>query len=207
MKILTVTALLFCLLLPLNADDSITFSGGTSSVSLQDGKRSVNLAGGAYVTVDTLSITADSIIIEGDDYDKITCRGSILITDEERGLTIRTSALYYDRTAERLLISSWCELNDTQNELAASASALYYDMREEKLELSMRVNLVKNTSSGMLSASCESMIYDRNEESLILSGPADVKWKDDTYSASVIAIDLESERIRLEGQIGGHVYG
>ena len=71
----------------------------------------------------------------------------------------------------------------------------------------MRVNLVKNTSSGMLSASCESMVYDRNEESLILSGPADVKWKDDTYSASLIAIDLESEQIRLEGQIGGHVYG
>ena len=157
--------------------------------------------------MDPLSSTTASIIIEGDDYDEITCHVSILITDEERGLTIRTSDLYYDRAAERLLISSWCELNDTQNELAASASALYYDMEEEKLELSMRVNLVKNTSSGMLIASCESMIYDRNEESLIRSCPADVKWNDYTYSASLIAIDLESEQIRPEGQIGGHVYG
>ena len=207
MRLLTIAVLLMCTLLPLNAGDSITFSGGTSSVSLKEEKRSVNLTGGAHVTVGTLSIRADSIMIEGDDYEEITCRGGILITDEEKGLTIRTSELYYDRMSERLLISSWCELNDTGNELAASASALYYDMDAEILELSMRVNLAKNTSSGMLSAACENMIYDRNEESLILSGSADVKWKDDTYKASVIAIDLENEQIRLEGQIGGQVYG
>lgn len=189
----------------LSAD--ITFSGGTSSLSLQDSQRYVNLGGGASVTVDSLSISADSITLEGDDYEAITCTGNVLIEDSERGLSIRTSRLFYDRIDERLIISSWCEISDRENELVATASALHYDMDNEVLELEMNVNLAKNTSDGVLSARSQSVVYDRTASTLVLSGGSTVDWKSDSYSASVITIDLDSERINLSGQIGGTIHG
>ncbi len=187
--------------------DDISFSALSSSVSLQEGRRSVTLTGEAEVTVDSLTISADSITIEGDDYDRITCSGSVTAADSQRGLSIRTGSVFYDRTAERLLISTWCEISDSGNELVASAGALTFDMANEVLELEMDVNLVKNTSSGILSATAQSVVFDRDADTLVLSGGAQVNWNSDDYSASVITIDLDSERISLSGRIGGTVHG
>ena len=194
--------------LSLFADDgNISFSGGTSSITLQEGDRSVTLTQGATVTVNSLVITADTITITGDNYENIACLGSILINDSERGLAIRTSRLHYDRANERLLIPSWSEISDSQNELVASASALYYDMDAELLELQMNVSLAKNTNSGIMSAKAERVTYDRAGSLLTLAGNASVTWDDDSYSASVIAINLDTEEIRLDGQIGGTING
>ena len=48
--------------------DSISFSGGTSSVVLRDGRESVVLSEGASVAVDTMSIKADTITLSGSDW-------------------------------------------------------------------------------------------------------------------------------------------
>ena len=189
------------------ASDNITFTAGSTSVSLQEGNREVSLSGNAAVTTGSLTIQADSITLSGDNYESISCSGSILITDSDQGLSIRTSSLFYDRTSERLLISSWCEISDTANELVASASSLYYDRNAELIELEMNVELVKNTSDGILSASAQRVTFDRAGSTLALSGAAGVSWKDDDYQASVITIDLEEEKITLSGQIGGTVHG
>lgn len=207
-----VLILLMTLLLPpsmLMAEDvaSISFSGGSSSLSLSEGQRYVRLSEGAHVDVDGLVIEADGILLEGDDYDRISCTGSILVEDVERGLTIRTSSLIYDRQAERIVIPAWCEIIDESNELIATASALRYDMAGEVLELEMDVRLVKNTSEGILSASAERVSFDRASNTLVMSGGAEVTWRDDTYKALVITMDTEEERISLSGQIGGTVHG
>lgn len=189
------------------AGDEISFSGGSSFVSLQEGSRSVRLSDGARVSVDTLVISADSIVLEGDDYEEVTCQGAVVISDEERGLTIRTTRLIYDRTSERLLIPTWCEISDRSNELVATCAALYYDMDEEVLELQMRVSLAKSTSDGIMNAKAEKVTFDRNASTLVLSGGADVDWNGDRYSALIVTVDLEGERISLSGQIGGTVHG
>lgn len=207
-----VLVLLMICLLPsmLMAEDtasSISFSGGSSSLSLSEGRRHVQLSDGAHVDVDGLVIEADEILLEGDNYDRISCTGSILVEDEGRGLTIRTSSLVYDRQDERLVIPAWCEIIDGSNELIATASALRYDMAGEVLELEMDVRLVKNTSDGILSAKAERVSFDRASSTLVMSGGAEVTWRDDTYRALVITMDTGEERISLSGQIGGTVHG
>ena len=96
--------------------DSISFSGGESSVVLRDGRESVVLSDGASVTVDSMSISADSITLSGDGWRYVTCSGNTSVIDESRGISIRTSSIWYDRTEERILISSWYEIDDTKNE-------------------------------------------------------------------------------------------
>lgn len=185
----------------------VTFSGGYSKVSLKEGRRSVSLTGGATVSAEGMVITADSVTLTGDDYDVIECTGTIEIKDEEKGLSIKTTALYYDRTAERLLISAWCEVSDSVNELEAGAGAVSYDLRNEVLSLEMAARLMKATDSGLLSARAERITFDRGADTLTLQGNAEVEWNRNSYRAKLITINLTTEEIRLEGRIEGEVHG
>lgn len=185
----------------------VTFSGGYSKVSLKEGRRSVSLTGGATVSAEGMVITADSVTLTGDDYDVVECTGTIEIKDEEKGLSIKTTALYYDRTAERLLISAWCEVSDSVNELEAGAGAVSYDLRNEVLSLEMAARLMKATDSGLLSARAERITFDRGADTLTLQGNAEVEWNRNTYRAKLITINLTTEEIRLEGRIEGEVHG
>ena len=185
----------------------VTFSGGYSNVSLKEGRRSVSLTGGATVSAEGMVITADSVTLTGDDYDVVECTGTIEIKDEEKGLSIKTTALYYDRTAERLLISAWCEVSDSVNELEAGAGAVSYDLRNEVLSLEMAARLMKATDSGLLSARAERITFDRGADTLTLQGNAEVEWNRNSYRAKLITINLTTEEIRLEGRIEGEVHG
>lgn len=185
----------------------VTFSGGYSKVSLKEGRRSVSLTGGATVSAEGMVITADSVTLTGDDYDVVECTGTIEIKDEEKGLSIKTTALYYDRTAERLLISAWCEVSDSVNELEAGAGAVSYDLRNEVLSLEMAARLIKATDSGLLSARAERITFDRGADTLTLQGNAEVEWNRNSYRAKLITINLTTEEIRLEGRIEGEVHG
>lgn len=206
MKKITV---LLALILTVNALFSapVTFSGGYSKVSLKEGRRSVSLTGGATVSAEGMVITADSVTLTGDDYDVVECTGTIEIKDEEKGLSIKTTALYYDRTAERLLISAWCEVSDSVNELEAGAGAVSYDLRNEVLSLEMAARLMKATDSGLLSARAERITFDRGADTLTLQGNAEVEWNRNSYRAKLITINLTTEEIRLEGRIEGEVHG
>ena len=185
----------------------VTFSGGYWKVSLKEGRRSVSLTGGATVSAEGMVITADSVTLTGDDYDVVECTGTIEIKDEEKGLSIKTTALYYDRTAERLLISAWCEVSDSVNELEAGAGAVSYDLRNEVLSLEMAARLMKATDSGLLSARAERITFDRGADTLTLQGNAEVEWNRNSYRAKLITINLTTEEIRLEGRIEGEVHG
>ena len=48
--------------------DSITFSGGESSVVLRDGRENVVLSNGASVTVGSMTINADRINLSGNNW-------------------------------------------------------------------------------------------------------------------------------------------
>ena len=185
----------------------VSFSGGYSKVSLKEGNKTVSLTNNAKVDAEGMQITADEIILSGDDYSQISCSGKINIKDEAKGLLIKTSNLYYDRSEERLIISSWCEVSDSINELEASSFSVIYDLKNEILSLEMSARLLMNTDSGILNARAEKITFNRNENTLVLAGNASVDWNSNTYSASLLSIDLDSEEIRLEGKIKGAVNG
>lgn len=205
MKKLTALLLLIISCSLLFAADPISFSGGYSRVSLKEGRESLTLSGGARVSVGSLVISSDEITLSGNGYDRVECSGRISIRDEEKGLSILTSSLFYDRSRETLLISAWSEISDTVNEMEASAAAIYYDMNSEILQMQMQVRLLKNTESGVLSARAENVTYNRNAGTLTLSGSATVSWRGDQYAAEVISVDLDNETISLDGRIEGTV--
>ena len=91
---------------------SISFSGGKSTLIMREGEKSVSLTEGAEVISGSMKITASSITLSGEDWKEIESRGKIEITDSERGISIKTSILWFDRIDEILVISSFFELDD-----------------------------------------------------------------------------------------------
>ena len=179
MRKLLVFVLLLLSLFPIFSDQ-ITFSAAESSVRLKDGRENVTLSGSAEVSTGSLTINADHMTLSGEQWRYIECSGNITIRDSERDLEIRTSVLWYDRMEERLLISSYFEIEDRINEMSARASHLEYDMKNEILTLSSQVSL---------SGSCR-VIYDGDE-----------------YRAEQITIDMESDSISLNTSIRGQING
>ena len=187
--------------------DSITFSGGESSVVLRDGRENVVLSGGASVTVESMTITADEITLSGDNWRYVECSGNAAVTDETRGISIRTSSIWYDRENERILISSWYEIDDTENEVSATGATLEYLLDQESLRLDKDVSLLKATDNGMMRCSAESVIFSREENTVELRGAATVDWDSDRYEAEVISVDLDTDNITLDGRIRGTING
>lgn len=201
-------ALIVLLLVTLSVSaESISFAGGESSLTLREGQKSVTLSGGAEVSTGSITITSDSMSLTGDDWRYVECSGNIVITDSERGLEIRTSTLWFDREAETIIISSWFEIDDTEQDLYATAGSLRYDMKDEKLELGMQVTLMRISDGEVMTCSSESLTYDRNNEFVSLRGKSRVEWKGDEYSADIISVDLKNDEISLSGRIRGTING
>ena len=186
---------------------SISFSGGKSTLIMREGEKSVSLTEGAEVISGSMKITASSITLSGEDWKEIESRGKIGITDSERGISIKTSILWFDRIDEILVISSFFELDDIPDQLYAQAGSLRYDMKNEKLEMGMQVTLMKVADGEVMKCSSESVAFDRNSGLLSLLGGARVEWKGDSYEAEMITVDTSDNTISLSGRIKGTING
>ena len=187
--------------------ENISFAGGTSSIVLREGREEVILSDGADVAVGSMQIHADEIRLYGDNWRYVDCSGNTTVTDEERGINIRTSSIWYDRIDERILISSWFEVDDTVNEVSATGASLEYKLSDERLQLDKNVNLLKMTDTGVMRCQAESVVFSRSENTLSLRGNARVIWDGDEYGAEVVTVDLNTDEIRLEGRITGNING
>lgn len=187
--------------------EPITFSGGTTKVSLQDGDHRVNLSGGANVQTEKVTLSSDSVELYGEDYSYVDCTGSVKVTEKERNISISCANLFYNRTENMLISDGWIEIDDPEHEATLSGSWFEYNTDTSVMKLQMQARIRKNTDSGMLVCSSDSIEYNADEQTLILKGSAVVTWGDDTYKASMIVVDIDTEDISLHGSISGEVNG
>ena len=206
-RMILILTLSMALLSTVAADDTISFNGGSSSIVLRDGRENVVLSDGASVDVGSMRISADTITLSGEGWTRVECSGHAMIADEERGISIETESVYYDREEERILISTWYEIEDTVNVVSATGASLEYRLDEERLQLDKNVMLLKDTDSGIMRCQAESVVFSREENSLELRGAATVYWDGDEYGAEVIRVDLNTDSITLEGRIRGNING
>lgn len=185
----------------------ITFGGGYTKVSLQEGNRSVILTDGAYVNTKDIQLTADSIELSGDDYNQLKCKGKVKIIESARGISMSCPIISYDRSTEEIIADGWVEIDDTEHEVRLSGAWLEYDKNASVMTLQIQAKIVKETSSGLMTCNADSITYNANEQTVTLKGGAKVVWGSDTYKASIIIVNLESEEVTLHGTITGEVNG
>ncbi|NLE14282.1 MAG: hypothetical protein GX626_00245 [Spirochaetales bacterium] len=201
--------ILLCILLSCAAlpAEEITFSGGSTRMSMQQGNQTITLGEGARITSGSVQLYADQINLSGNNFRYVACTKSVKLIDTERGIEVLAHNLFFDRDEQMILIDGFVELDDTINEVHATAFMMQFSLETGEVLLQVDVRLFKHTESGAMVCESDVMRFDRTNQELELKGKATIDWAGDRYEAERIIVDLETEEIAMDGSIKGVVNG
>ncbi len=182
-----------------------SFSGDSTSLEMQEGKRRTLLTGNARISSEKTSIRADSIELYGEGFRFARCNGAVETEELEKEIYLSSRTLFYDREKELLKIEGYNEMVDKKNELVAKSGYLEYRGEEDVTIFQIGVRILKATEDTKMVCRGEFARYEREVNRLTLSGMPEVRWKDDLYKATRIIINLDSDEIRMEGDVEGTV--
>lgn len=193
--------LMLAFLAPLAAegDDTIAFSADRMSGSSGKSRETTVLEGHASVRVGSLSISGGRIELSGKDFRYVKAIGAVKGEDTEKGFSFTADEVAYDRDTQIATLRGQARLEDTKNEVSAGASLISYNRETEVAILQVGVTLIRkkiDCTSGFA-------LYRRTVSTLELSGEPVVKRDTDEFKASRITVDLETERITLDGAVSG----
>jgi lipopolysaccharide export system protein LptA len=179
----------------------ISFSADGVQSTLAKGRERTILTGRASVRTGSLSISADRIELFGDDFRYLDCSGSVRVVDGEQELLLETPRLYYDRTKKLTRAQGPSVLQDEKNELVLKAEWIENDGEAEVTVAQVAVRIIK----GKIATRSEYAVYRRKDKALELTGSPSAYRDGDSYKASRITVDIETEDIKLEGSVSGSV--
>ncbi len=198
--------LVFAAALPLGADESLFFSADSTIARFAEGREQTELSGNAMVETSDLLIKADRIELFGENFRYLRCSGNVQLENRKQDFLIRSSDLFVDRDREISRIEGYAEMEDGANGLLIRGG--FFEDRggdDEVTLIQMGVRIMKISDAEVMICRSEFARYFREEKVLELSGLPRVDWKGDVYQASRILVDLETDEIRLEGQVTGTV--
>ncbi len=181
--------------------DTFTFSADRMNTVLAKGKERTLLSGNAKIISRNTVITADEIEIYGSDSQFALCRGNVTVKDEEKGIILHSENLFYDRENDVSRIEGYVEMEDQKNELVVKGGLLEHYGEQDITIIQIGVRILKED----MVCRSEFARFKREEEILELSGLPFVYWKGDEYRATRIIINLDTDEIRLEGEVRGTV--
>lgn len=180
-------------------DKKISFTAERMSGTAAKKNGKTTLEGKASVTVGTLTISGDSIELSGKDFRFIAASGNVSGNDSEKGYSFTADLLSYDREVEVASFRGNAKLIDTKNEVESSAAIITYNQKTEVAFLQIDVKLKRKT----IDCSSGFALYRRSLSTLELTGAPSVLRDGDEFSADRISVDLETERITLDGAVTG----
>jgi len=169
---------------------------------LAKGKERTILTGNAEVQTEDNLIRADRVELYGEEFRYVTCEGNVRIVNEQKGIDVTCEQLFYNRQEKVVRVRGKVVMLDKKNEVVVKGGFLENWEESDETVVQIGVRILKED----LVCRAEYARYLRNEEKLELSGMPVVNWKGDEYRALKIFIDLNTDTIRLEGDIRGKVH-
>jgi lipopolysaccharide export system protein LptA len=195
------TVLVLLLLAPSLWAQTFTFQGDRMETVLAKGKERTVLTGNAEVQTEDNLIRADRVELYGDDFRYVDCEGNVRIVNEEKGIEVTCHKLFYNRQEKVVRVRGNVVMLDEKNEVVVKGGFLENWEDSDETVVQIGVRILKED----LVCRSEYARYQRQEDKLELSGMPVVNWKGDEYRALKIYIDLNTDTIRLEGDIRGKV--
>ena len=185
--------------------DTFSFSSNRTEAVLAKGKEHTILQGNAVIITDNREIKADRIDIYGENFEYAVCSGNIVVEDQKNDTTLKCQNLKFNRDTEVIIVEGYSEMEDRKNELIAKSGFIEERSNEEFTILQIGVRILKISDGETMSCRSEYAGYDRANNILELTGLPRVYWKGDKYEASRIVINLDTDEIRLEGNVSGSI--
>lgn len=181
--------------------EKIIFSANSMTGKTGDSSSTTELKGNSYILTETMEISADEITLSGDDYRFIEATGKVKGKNLETKMEFTADTLNFDRTTKIAKLIGNVELIDTENSVKAKAQRIEYNQDKEIAILQIEVYLTQkeNECTGAYA------IYHKKQQILELSGNAQVKQKKDIFRAQNIYFNMDTEEIKLGGNVKGSV--
>ena len=192
--------LLFCT--ALCSADNFSFYGDSLSSNRGKGKEHTSLKGNAGIISDSTKIKADNIEIYGSDNDFAECTGTVEVIDNEKGISLKSEKLFFNRKDDIIRVEGAAVMEDIQNKVIVKGNFLEYMGNDETCLIKIGVRILKED----MVCRSEFARYNRNDDILELSGMPVVFWKNDEYRALRIIVDLDKDEITLEGKVTGSIF-
>jgi lipopolysaccharide export system protein LptA len=180
---------------------TFSFRGEQMETVLAKGKERTVLSGNAEVQTEDNLIRADRVELYGEDFRYVSCEGNVRIVNEQKGIEVTCQRLFYNREEKVVRVRGNVIMLDEQNEVVVKGGYLENWEDSDETVVQIGVRILKED----LVCRAEYARYQRNEDKLELSGMPVVNWKGDEYRALKIYIDLNTDTIRMEGDIRGKV--
>jgi lipopolysaccharide export system protein LptA len=180
---------------------TFSFQGEQMETVLAKGKERTVLSGNAEVQTEDNLIRADRVELYGEDFRYVACEGNVRIVNELKGIEVTCQRLFYNREEKVVRVRGNVIMLDEQNEVVVKGGYLENWEDSDETVVQIGVRILKED----LVCRAEYARYQRNEDKLELSGMPVVNWKGDEYRALKIYIDLNTDTIRMEGDIRGKV--
>ena len=180
---------------------TFSFQGEQMETVLAKGKERTVLSGNAEVQTEDNLIRADRVELYGEDFRYVACEGNVRIVNELKGIEVTCQRLFYNREEKVVRVRGNVIMLDEQNEVVVKGGYLENWEDSDETVVQIGVRILKED----LVCRAEYARYQRSEDKLELSGMPVVNWKGDEYRALKIYIDLNTDTIRMEGDIRGKV--
>ena len=194
--VLTCTIFSLCMF-----SESITFSADRMTGSTGENSEYSKLEGNAFIKTETMEIRADEIVLSGQDFRFITATGSIVGKSSESDFDFECEQLEYDRETKLVILRGNVSLVDNENDVKATAQLIEFDQNTEIANMQITVKLIqkKNVCTGAIA------VYNKKEQLLELKGSPQIQKDKDLFKANEISMNLETEKITLDGKVRGSV--
>ena len=185
--------------------DEFTWKAKRQWSRLAEGRELTVLSGGAVITSNATTITADEIELWGTDFRYAMAKGTVTATDTNRGIILQSDSLFYDRRDEIIRVDGFIDMQDLKNEVVARGGYFEYFGKEEVIYIQIGVRILKVDEDTELACRSEFARYLRNDEVLELSGMPHVTRNNDVYTAARITINLDTDEILLDRDVSGRL--
>ena len=181
--------------------DRFSFAADRMETVLAEGREHTLLSGNATLISRDTRISAATIELFGEEFAAARAAGGVRVVNAARGIELRSETLEYDRADQIVRIPANAVLVDREHELVIKGGFLEHWEQRDQTIIQIQVRILGED----LVARAEFARYDRGRQTLELSGLPVVTWKGDEFRASFITIDLDAERIELEGAVSGRI--
>ena len=168
---------------------------------LAEGRERTLLTGNVTLVADDIEITAERIELYGEDLNFALSEGGVRVVQPEQGIEIASDSLLFDRRDRVVRIQGEALLIDHDNEMVIKGGFLEHWERRDETLIQIGVRILSED----LVARAQFVRYHRGDQTVTLSGLPVVTWKGDEYRAARIFIDLDEDRIVLEGTVSGEL--
>jgi len=174
-----------------SADQVSSFQRGDNPKTILDGN--------ARVESENMIISASHLVLGGRDYNSISGENGVSLTDNDRGITVRSGRFDYDREAGLIRFREQVFLVDDEKGIVIRCESLNLQEDNDLVVMQVTVRLIKDETV----CRGEFATYWMEENILEITGHPVVWRKDDEYRADRIRVNLDNDEIVMEGTVAG----